>query len=438
MNSTEDLVRSAIKYTAAEITEQDLAPLNLKPGHLTPFRGAGGEARTGRARFARGLAPIGAAAALLALIVGSVVWHGHQVPPSMNSGASRPLAIIPRYLVELVPPEGPGKPARQAEVVNTLTGKVVVRVDSPNPGLTFKTVAAAADDRTFVLAALNDGASSPPVLVPSLWELKFSPRTSSARLFRLRPRVASGSLVEGLALSPDGTEVAVATQPPAQQKIVCLVSVYSMRTGAVHQFTGYGEIGSHEWDSRALSWSANDRTLAYSLLQPPTAYGTVGLLNTAGHGSSLAANTRTLFSLHAPGIHLAFDADLTPNGKLLIGAATAQPPHANRGAVQEIATADVHAIATLLLPGTGRGRLADVLWTNRTGSLMIVEYQKLKSDPHPVFVLSGSGKLTPLPAGWLRRAIGRGMVARCQNRGCRLPCSICETSGCGKRALRSG
>ena len=68
--------------------------------------------------------------------------------------------------------------------------------------------------------------------------------TSSGRpgpLTRLAMSVPSGQQVNGLALSPDGSKLAMALQPETnKQPYLTLLKVYTLATGAVRTWTGNG------------------------------------------------------------------------------------------------------------------------------------------------------------------------------------------------------
>jgi hypothetical protein len=208
-------------------------------------------------------------------------------------------------------------------------------------------------------------------------------------------RIPGEDLLDGLALPPDGTELAVAASPIAVNQS-STVWAYLMRTGKVRSWHAQGRIGDGGLNSRAMSWSGNDRTLAYSLSFPPTGYAVTDLLNTTRPGRDLTANSRQLFSRRNQGISIFRDLSLTSNGKALIGSADSQSPRADHGSIQIVTTARPIAVVTIYLARTHRGQLASVLWTSPSGRVLIVEYEKLKSDPHPVFIYS-KGKLTALP-----------------------------------------
>ena len=61
---------------------------------------------------------------------------------------------------------------------------------------------------------------------------------------RLAMSVPNGEMLTGLALSPDGSKLAMALQPEInKQPDLTLVKVYTLATGAVRTWTGNGTIG---------------------------------------------------------------------------------------------------------------------------------------------------------------------------------------------------
>ena len=69
----------------------------------------------------------------------------------------------------------------------------------------------------------------------------------------------------GFALSPDGTKLAIAVQPDTNKRQPDLteVKVVTLATGATLTWTANGTIGFGPDDARSLSWTANERTLAF-------------------------------------------------------------------------------------------------------------------------------------------------------------------------------
>jgi len=106
--------------------------------------------------------------------------------------------VVPAYYVAV--------DGRLAEVGATATGAVLAAIRTPTPTAGyFEYVSGAADDRTFVLAAVRR-------LRTELYLLRLDPHARTATLSPLPFTVAIGADLQfaGLALSPDGRKLAVA------------------------------------------------------------------------------------------------------------------------------------------------------------------------------------------------------------------------------------
>jgi hypothetical protein len=383
----ERVLRAAIDGTAAEVRPDELAPL-----HLMPRTGAVGSGYVrGRRGRSRPVAALLAGAAVLALAAASFgaasALRADRAEMTGPRPATGPLGLIPRYFVELDrPPTGALRIARRALVIDSTTGKVVASVSVPKPYNSFSAVTSAADDRTFVLAA---------AIVTRPKHGKFQPIRSKLILLRIAPhpsgRVsATTSNVglhiplnwqgQGMALSPDGTRLALAASP-FTKTVVSTVWVYSMVTGATRSWQHHGEIGSAPWDARSLSWSPDDRTLAYLW----DVDRQVNLLRTSSPGGDLLAHSRKLISFTFPQ-ELTFDADLTPDGKKVVASIFSRIG----GQINEYSAATGHLIATRTPAALSKRRIYDVLWTDNTSSTMIVYLSLSSNAPDPVRLLHGS------------------------------------------------
>jgi len=133
-------------------------------------------------------------------------------------------------------------------VGQTVTGKRLATL-APPAGTTFAGITGAADDRTFVVDTQPgslDQESQP--WQPRTWYLlQIDP--GSAKVAKLTPLpipgTAQGTNVAAIALSPDGTELAVALQPDGlnDPSALTYLLVYSVATGAV----------LHSWFATAAS-----------------------------------------------------------------------------------------------------------------------------------------------------------------------------------------
>jgi hypothetical protein len=168
-------------------------------------------------------------------------------------------------------------------VGETLTGNRLATVNPP-AGSTFVGVTGAADDRTFVLDSVQ---LAPGARSGMLWP--FQPRTWY--LLRIRPgatpvqtltmlhfSLPSGADVNGVALSPDGTKLAVLYQVPGTgggfpYNGLFTLGIYSVTTGeVVRSWTGDDRHhGSYAFASDGLpdpnanlTWTSDGRRLAFA------------------------------------------------------------------------------------------------------------------------------------------------------------------------------
>ena len=426
MNDAEERIRAAARAAAGTVHE--VRPLDL------PRDAPGGSVTTmtprrrppvgGMRRLRPWAVPLAAAAAMLAIAATVVAVRdmpgSHPASPASPTRpavpfptstrpakhAVAPVAGIPEYYVTLDNPSD--KPLNdayrdaspfQAVVGGTFTGARLATVDPPT-GSTFAGVTAAADDRTFVLDATPcsrpDAASL--VCTRTWYLLRIAPGTSvPAHLKRLPiPPTASGSQVEAMALSPDGSELAVALQPDANGSSQAPESLvlYSVATGAVlRTWTGPpGTIltpgGWFRVDSftATLSWLADGHTLVFS---DETAVRT---LDTTGQGQDLISDSELVWSPqrdsgNPPGYQLSCEGGqyVIDDGATLVCAATGTPSPArhltsecsdmwdNAMGFVEYSTATRQLARTLYIDQTTcTGEVfADIYWASPSGGTLI-------------------------------------------------------------------
>jgi hypothetical protein len=195
--------------------------------------------------------------------------------------------VIPAYYVALSHPPDRATP-NQAIVGNAVTGQVLSRV-SPPAGTTFAGIAGAGDDRTYVLDAQAFPQPLPPAhagpavpyspteraaTLPRSWYLLRLGRAAPGRATLTRlpvPATPAGSSVTGIALSPDGSKLAVSVQadhyrPGYRQSL----RVYSVATGALLRTwaTSQTEINAFDYGvdgNSAVTWLADGVHVVYLL-----------------------------------------------------------------------------------------------------------------------------------------------------------------------------
>ncbi len=255
------------------------------------------------------MAPVTAGVTILAIGIGLVIVRDYpnggvaSVSPSASAPGVTVAAPVPlpRYYVALASTRKTSSPW-QAVVGDTFTGKRLATV-SPPAHSTFAGVTAAADDRTFVLDATtcwHAGGSSRAC--PRTWYLlRLSPGSAVvARPTGLPvPATAAGTVVQGIALSPGGNELAVAAQPARSPETL---TVYSVTSGAVLR-TWTGPPGTiddpGEWprtdSGTVLFWSSDGRMLSFRNLSA------VRTLRAAGPGGDLIADSQLIWTRKARG-----------------------------------------------------------------------------------------------------------------------------------------
>jgi hypothetical protein len=295
MNVSADQVRAATRIAAAVITADKVPPLRLDES-------PGSHALARRTRPAW-VAPLAAAAAVVIVVVGCVA-AGSWLTRSGNGQSSNPDALkqgasaasyagLPAYYVAVAN-------ASSAVVRATATGATLARITTRTP---FVGVTGAADDRTFVLDAQRQ-VMGPTVQWPEqprFYLLRLSASGAEESFTRLAiPALPKGTAVTGLALSPDGSKLAVEVDSERNfQPGLLEIRVYTLATGAFRTwftngstdpvdpggFTGSGVDGS-----QTISWAADSRTLAFDWRNQ--SYIGVRLLDTTASGDNLIADSR--------------------------------------------------------------------------------------------------------------------------------------------------
>jgi hypothetical protein len=329
MTDVEDLLRAAANQKAAEIAPDSIPPLDVAAL-------AGGHARRGRRflppRFARwpGLTvPLAAALAVVAVVALSIALprvltgHGAAAPNGAPTSATATgdAGTAPPYYVALTSasPQPYNQPLR-ITVRSTMTGRALATVRPPTPYETFSLVAGGSDDDTFLVGVQPwwaPGDSFPggfpggfPIPV-TLVLLHFNPSAKTVRLSSLPVPTLSRGDLQSVALSPDGTQLAVALQA---SPTVLDLDVYSLTGGGVRTWSVRGaaaarwsidipdsnQSGAGGTNPNAMSWLPDGHTLAFDLSETDgaqTVAETVRELDVNGPGGGLLADSRQVFTL---------------------------------------------------------------------------------------------------------------------------------------------
>jgi hypothetical protein len=316
MNTLEDRVRAATRAAADTVPPDSVPPLWLPPANP-----AGGSRRHSwlGSPWARRLAPLAAALAVVAVAVAMVLVGRTAGEPASGPGSGTPpgpmtagppvssyvaSGQVPRYYVSIESRGNPNFKPSYAEVRATVTGAALATIQASAAHGTVVAVTAAADDRTFVLD------EQPFAATNILTNQGFEPRTFYlVRLgasglpgtpARLPMTVPGGEMMTGFALSPDGSKLAIAVEPDNVKNDPNLqqVRVYTLATGAVQTWSADGTIGSGPDDARSLSWADDEQTLAfYWIAASPGAHTSVQLLDVDTGGGNLLADSRQAVSL---------------------------------------------------------------------------------------------------------------------------------------------
>lgn len=231
--------------------------------------------RTARTLALSGLAGVGVA---LAIVAAGFPWTGRAPagPPTASSAPPYALTLDARH-------------NGTATIWDMFTGKVLGRVAPPVAGSALVWVAAAADDRSFVLA--DELAATG---VTQFYLLHLAASGTPGPLAPLDVPQLHGSQVYGLALSPDASKLAIAWQNDPTGPVINRISVTTLASGATRSWT------SPAGSANSVSW-AGDRLLAFSWQDEANpARSGVRLLDTTAAGTNplasrliIPASTRT-------------------------------------------------------------------------------------------------------------------------------------------------
>lgn len=406
MNATEDRLRAAGRAVAVTVPPDSVPSLRL-PAPAAPDADLRGLTRGGPGRRRPGwLAPLAAAAAVVAAIALSVAVARGQFSGAPAGAAAAPLGT-PAYYVTLAAPAGAASVGAAAVVRRTATGEAVVRVAAPGSGVRFTMVAAAPDDRTFVLGSqpttVNTSSPSPPggsfsppggssqvrpqpPGTTAFYLLRVEPARRQARLSQLRVPLAT-ERVSGLALSPDGTKLAVATTPPGQMKI----TVSALATGASRTWTGRWDRSVPAPAFNSLYWT-NPGTLAFVWWVPGSRQSGTAPDNTVRrlHLAAPAGTSLPAASTVVPGGARGMSTAVSPQN-VQVKFQTGLAPY--RGIAAWPTDQRELFLAMRSARGTWRNinRTPHVLWSNPAGTVLIANIVG-----HQIHVV-GHGRFVKLP-----------------------------------------
>ena len=386
--SVEERVRSAARERADLV--RDIRPLDLPasaPSRLPRW--------SGTHRWATWAAPLAAAAVVVALAVGLVSLRQARKEPVVP-GAAQPgtsvssaTAAIPAYYAALDFPVRAG--STTLVVGKTGAAKAFSTLGAPR-GQSFVGVTGAADHRTLVAAAgAYPAAKDADSAAPVAWYLVRirAGVAPSVSLIRLRiPGQPKGTQVSGIALAPDGSELAVMFQRGvwSGKKGPLTLSVYAVSTGRTlrpwTQPSDGSQVGfgwySGQYSNSSITW-LDGQTLAFDEgvyagpaswpLHPVFADAKIRKIGLSSPDGSLLADSKVVFAARNSSCDTL---QITADGKSVFCGTAA-------GRADKKSSAYAPKIVEYTL-ATGKSRLvyrragvynygiADVLWLNASGT----------------------------------------------------------------------
>jgi hypothetical protein len=303
MNDLEDRLRAGLATRARQ----------ADPALIRPLREPAARARR---RMPGWLAPVAAAAAVAAVIIGA----GFAVQLPGHDPVAAPATGLPGYYLTLDQPgTGTGHFA-QAVVRGSATGTPLARARIPMLGGESPSVTAAADGRTFVVVD-NTFESPGHGYGVRIYRLRVGPDGRTVRVDRLPIRTWPLA-VDGVALSPDGSKLAIAEQScPGGSCQYSQIQVRSLADGT-----------TRTWRTRAsglplaLSWAADGSQVGFLWESgvhspPPRQRDGYRLLSVADAGGALLPAGPVVAVAANPGsdIPAAF---VTPDGGAFVTSST--------------------------------------------------------------------------------------------------------------------
>ncbi|HEY2518857.1 MAG TPA: hypothetical protein VGJ19_02005 [Streptosporangiaceae bacterium] len=195
------------------------------------------------------------------------------------------------------------------QVRSSATGKLISSVTSPGPCMpaTYQ-VAAAGNDRDFVFSCLSLTSRR-----NIFYQLRVSSRGATAGLTSLPIPPISSTFVTGLAVTPDGREVAIGLKNNTTGNAT--IELVTPATGAIRTWT------AHMDRPTLLSWADNGRELGF------WAWG-LRVLDVGAAGHNLASARLILSIFHKS--DLVQNAMLSPDGATIIADVSYQLPRGTR------------------------------------------------------------------------------------------------------------
>ena len=388
MPPIEQLLRAELTRVTDQVKPEQLRPLRV------PARRRGWRVRLLPVAASVAVVAIVAVAALLAGLPGGLTAGPRPAAPAPVTGA------MPRYYVTVTRSAA----GLLAVVRESADGRVTGTVRLPSlTGAAAWSVTAAADDRSFVIAADLSQKAIAGTAGFRFFRLLVSPDGQPGQPAELPEIPANAPLLAGMALSPDGTLLALSLEydgPATGFRPYGGVEVINLESGGTRTWLAPGDA---TYVPGAPSWAGGDRMIAFTWWHSPSrqagAAVIVGVreLDAASPGGNLLASRLIPFRIATPGIGSAM---IASGGREIVAAAchdTAPPGH-QPGSVTakiiELSAADgrlLRVLRTQTLRYTslgGQDRLdggCAVLSVDPTGDHVLVQAFAFARIDHGVF-----------------------------------------------------
>jgi hypothetical protein len=379
MNLTDELLRAGLREIGREIPARGVPALDLSAARAASSASA--RVRNPRSRSGW-LTAVAAALAVVAVIALSALFATagparrsgpESAPPSGPVSTIPVIGTVPRYYAVLTPIHGV-EPICLV-IHNAETGATVATAVPPRH-FNYVALTAAADDTTFVISALNLTAKSVGGLVArpvTLFLARFDPASKTVTLHRLPIPVLSMPGVAGIALSPDGSKLAVALAVnPASAHPSGALRLYSLTTGAVKTWRTPGQVDYS--GEQGLSWGPGG-DLGF------LTYEGIWVLNTNAPAGNLLAASKLAVSENQPrGYSLQGPFALVDNGTEVIS--VVERVHSAAWSViskYEVFSAKTGRVIRSFLPTSQYSE--SVWWANPAGTVVVGTIPEARGNP---------------------------------------------------------
>lgn len=374
MTTIEDRLQAATQAAAGTVAEGSAPPLRLPRTHYRALPRA--------RRFLTWAAPLTAALSVVAFVMAPAILHGNAHGRG-TATSGRASAALPRYFVTLgyVGQFKSWKIRRTDAVIgNSATGRSIITIAPPSPYNAFVQLTAAANGTEYVVAAQNLTRQLPYYTKTAFYEVKIGSE-GSRRIAAMSPLPIpvlsrrTFTVTDGIALSPDGSRLAVTQGSSAEPA----VHVYDMATGRRRTWSlPSNEVGANPAIGTP-SWEANGRYLAIDVSSRDPAGGQclncIRLLDTATSGGNVLSDSRLL--VRSPNLHayVTWNAALiSPDGSHVLRSAIVPVPVSKNSFYDRPWIYDYNVRSGALVRSmTGeRGINWKLLWSSQDGKAFIV------------------------------------------------------------------